>query len=182
MHYQELIWILDGDKSCVTLYQQTLGLQYQLRILHSLEDLITATENLPESMVTMPLLIADPETTQGALGEFIRRRNANGQSPRLPECFIITKIDELNLMRFYLKAGVRDYLFKPIRPNELVSKVERALQSINQSEIQILRNDLDGCEVKDLTFREHQLLTLFLSRSDCAVTRDELYDAIWSKV
>ena len=182
MQHLELIWILDGDKTCVTLYQQTLGLQYRLRIIETLEDLAVAIENLPRTVEAMPLLIADPDTTQGSLGEFFRRRQNSGQAVRLPECMIISKLDDLNLMRFYLKSGVRDYLLKPIRPNELVAKVEKALQAISQSEIQILRNDLDGQEVKDLTFREHQLLTLFLSRPDRAVKRDELYDAIWSKV
>ncbi len=180
---QELIWILDNDRTCSALYQQTLGLQYRLRILESLDELLEAmagqaTSNHRESW----LLIADPEHSRGSLNDFFKKGTSGGSPNRLPECLITSRVDDLNLMRFYLKAGARDYLLKPIRPNELVAKVERALHQINNREILILRNDLDGLEVSDLTFREHQLLTIFLSREDRSVKRDELYGAIWSKV
>jgi DNA-binding winged helix-turn-helix (wHTH) protein len=53
---------------------------------------------------------------------------------------------------------------------------------MNNREILILRNDLDGIQISDLTFREHQLLTIFISRPERRVGREELYGAIWSKV
>jgi DNA-binding response OmpR family regulator len=128
------------------------------------------------------LLIADPETTSGALAELFRNAKGPNAPFRIPDCLIVSRIDDLEIIRFFLKTGARDYILKPIRPNELIAKVERALQQISNREILILRNDLDGIQVSDLTFREHQLLTIFLSRDDRAVKRDDLYGAIWSKV
>lgn len=174
----DLIWLLDSDSACVALYQQTLGLQYQVRVFQSTDELL---EQLARSTDTEPrLLIADPEHAKGSLAELFKASREGGVA--LPDCMIVSRIDDLELMRFYLKTGARDYILKPLRPNELVAKVEKALLQISNREILILRNDLDGIQISDLTFREHQLLTIFLSRPDRSVTRDELYNAIWSKV
>lgn len=175
----DLIWILDNDPECVALYQQTLGLQYMVRAFESVDALIEGLVlNEPPR-----LLITDPQRTVGSFSEAFKRvRNASGSSLRLPEFMIVSDYDELDLMRFYLKAGARDYLLKPIRPNELVAKVERILLQISNREVLILRNELDGIQINDLTFREHQMLTIFLSRPNRAVPRDDLYNAIWNKV
>lgn len=179
----ELIWILDDDKDSVALYKQTLGLQYRLRILESFEQLQTELRAQPPTNGegSSWLLITDPENIKKPMKAFFSGA-ADSSGVRLPECMIVSNVDDLDLIRFYLKAGARDYLLKPIRPNELVAKVEKALQSINNREILILRNDLDGLQINNLTFKEHQLLTVFLSRDDRAVKRSDLYGAIWNKV
>jgi DNA-binding NarL/FixJ family response regulator len=191
----DLIWILDSDLQCLSLYQQTLGLQYSVRAFKSMKDFVEASHLNRD--VAPRLIIADPGTIDGSLSQFLSAQNnpsvsanasanANndtGDSDRFtPDVIVISAIDDLDLMRLYLKTGVRDYLLKPIRPNELVAKVERALTAANNREILILRNDLDGVQISDLTFREHQLLTLFLSRPNRRISRDDLYGAIWSKV
>ena len=177
---QDLIWILDSDSDSVELYQHTLGLQYQVRSFSEMNPLVEA---LTKAAVDEPrLLIIDPENTKVTTADFIGRTTASGGALKLPDYMIATRVDDLELMRFYLKTGARDYIFKPIRQNELVAKVERALHQISNREILILRNDLDGIQVPDLTFREHQILTIFLSRPDRAVKRDDLYAALWSKV
>jgi DNA-binding response OmpR family regulator len=178
---QDLIWILDSDANCISMYQQTLGLQYLVRPFSSVEAFMESLAKAGDE--TPRLLISDPETTTGSLVEsFKRAREVVGTKLRLPEYLIASRIDDLDLIRFYLKAGARDYILKPLRPSELVAKVEKALNHISNREILILRNDLDGIQIADLTFREHQLLTIFLSRPNRSVKRDELYGAIWSKV
>lgn len=178
---QNLIWILDNDPSYINLYQQTLGLQYEVHPLESvdqfMEQLALADGQFPR------ILIADPENTNGSLVDaFKKARESESKSLTLPEYLIASRIDDLDVIRFYLRAGARDYVLKPLRPNELVAKIERALHQISNREILILRNDLDGIQINDLTFREHQMLTIFLSRPNRSVKRDELYGAIWSKV
>ena len=177
----DLIWVLDNDQTCISMYQQTLGLQYIVRPFSSVD---TFMGSLAASGNETPrLLIADPENTTGSLVEaFQNSRQIAGKNFRLPDFMIVSRIEDLDLMRFYLKAGARDYIIKPLRPNELIAKVERTLNQMNNREILILRNDLDGIQISDLTFREHQLLTIFISRPERRVGREELYGAIWSKV
>lgn len=178
---QDLIWILDNDPACIALYQQTLGLQYRVRVFSVLDNFMEALTQAREGEPR--LLIADPENTKGSLADVFRSSRDNGGSGlTIPDSLIVSRVDDLELIRFYLKTGARDYILKPLRPNELVAKVEKALLQISNREILILRNDLDGIQVSDLTFREHQLLTIFLSHPERSVSRDELYNAIWSKV
>lgn len=179
---QDLIWILDADPSSVSMYNQTLGLQYNIR---SFDSLVGFTEALHQVGDLSPkLVLADPENIRGPLADFFKstKETASGSVRRMPDCLVVSRIDDLELMRLYLRIGVRDYILKPLRPNELVSKVEKALLQISNREILILRNDLDGIQISDLTFREHQLLTIFLSRPNRSVLREELYGAIWNNV
>jgi DNA-binding response OmpR family regulator len=178
---QDLIWILDSDPACVSLYQQTLGLQYLIQSFKSVDRFMNTLASIGNE--SPRLLIADPENTPGSLVDSLQKaREIESKSLKLPEFLIASRIDDLDIIRFYLKAGARDYILKPLRPNELVAKVEKSLHQISNREILILRNDLDGIQVTDLTFREHQMLTIFLSRTDRKVKRDELYAAIWGKV
>jgi DNA-binding response OmpR family regulator len=173
----ELIWILDGDRQSLELYRNTLGHQYPLRVFDSLSELTDAMHkpNTPAAQ----LLIADPEYADGTLHEAFGMGREGGISAQV---MIVSQLDDLELIRFYLKTGARDYLLKPLRANELIAKVERALAQSANREILILRNDLDGITVNDLTFREHQLLTVFLSRPNRTVARQDLHEAIWNKV
>jgi DNA-binding response OmpR family regulator len=176
----ELIWILDGDPKSLALYKSTLGNQYPLRVFDSLDEV---TDNmLVPNAVAPQLLIADPEFAEGTLHEAFGTGLNREAGTVSPQVIIVSQRDDLELIRFYLKTGARDYILKPLRTNELLAKVERALAYAANREILIMRNDLDGQTVNDLTFREHQLLTVFLSRPNRTVARQDLHEAIWSKV
>lgn len=171
------IWILESDSSCVALYHQTLGLQYPLQVYSSFEEFSAAYQDAPQGQPR--LLIAEPDETNGALANFFRGF-ANSQN-RFPETIIVSKQEDVDTIRFFLRVGVRDYILKPLRPNELVAKVERALLQINNRSILIFRNELDGHQVTNLTFREHQILTVLLNGPSKTVGRDALLDAVWNK-
>lgn len=172
------IWILETDPASLSLYRQTLGLQNPLDIFLSFEDFSKAYQAAPAGQPR--LLIADPELTNGALANFYRGF-MNGHDRHFPETIIVTNDDSIDSLRFYYRAGIRDYLLKPLRPNELVAKVERALMQINNRSILILKNDLDGQQVPNLTFKEHQILTVLLNKPSRTEQRDVLLEAIWNK-
>ena len=172
------IWVLDSDTECVNLYQQTLGLQYPLRVFANFDLFADAYKSAPDGQPR--LLIAEPEDAKSALANFFRGF-ANAKEMHYPETLIVSRNDEVDLIRFYLRVGVRDYIFKPIRPNELVAKVERALTQIDNRSVLIFKNDLDGHQLSDLTFREHQIMTVFLNASSRRIDRDTLIETVWAK-
>lgn len=177
----ELIWIIDSETASVELYKQTLGLQYGVQAFSSLDAFKKALAELNDSQPS--LILADPAKIEGSFADlFACDESTTNRLQTMPAFIIVSQIDDLDLMRFYLKIGARDYILKPVRPNELVAKVEKSLAHISNSEVRLLRNDLDGVPVGDLTFREHQMLTIFLSRLDRCVSREALFSAIWSKV
>lgn len=172
------IWILDSDPTCVSLYHQTLGLQYPLRIFASFEEFSRAYQLAPKGQPR--LLIAEPEDTSSALANFFRGF-ATSEDAHFPETLIVSHIDEIDLMRFYLRVGVRDYILKPIRPNELVAKVERTMMQINSRSVLIFKNNLDGHALTNLTFRENQIITVLLNQPSRTINRESLLETVWNK-
>jgi DNA-binding response OmpR family regulator len=89
-----------------------------------------------------------------------------------------------------LNLGADDYITKPFRIGELIARVKAFLRrnrshqtgvckfglcEVNLTSHRLLRN---GKEV-ETTPKEFRLLTYFLERQGCALTRDEILDAVW---
>ena len=90
-----------------------------------------------------------------------------------------------------LDLGADDYLVKPFGMMEMVSRVKAVLRRCapNRQSHQLTDGqvtvDLDGHTVTAagervvLTFKEFELLRLFLSHSGVAFTRDQLFNDVW---
>ena len=89
-----------------------------------------------------------------------------------------------------LDLGADDYLTKPFGVMELVSRVKAVLRRCRPVQQQVLRCGglavdtkehtvtADGVRV-ELTYKEFQLLRLFLSHVGTAFTRDQLMEQVW---
>ena len=89
-----------------------------------------------------------------------------------------------------LNLGADDYITKPFRRGELIARVNaflrraRPLQAatarFGEYDLRMAAHKLfrNGEEV-ELTAKEFRLLTYFVSRRGCALTRDEILDAVW---
>ena len=89
-----------------------------------------------------------------------------------------------------LDLGADDYLTKPFGVMELVSRVKAVLRRCRPVQQQVLRCGglavdtkehtvtADGVRV-ELTYKEFQLLRLFLSHMGTAFTRDQLMEQVW---
>jgi DNA-binding response OmpR family regulator len=175
----ELIWVLDSNSKCLELYREILGLQYVLVHFSNVDDVVGALR----AGESPSLMICDPLNCQGSFDRAcLLQAGIGSESWRMPECMIVSKCDDLEVIRFYFKVGIREFILKPIRSGELIAKVERVLQLISSREVLILPNSLDGITIQDLTFREHQIFTVFLTRPRRTVRRKELYDIIWGSV
>lgn len=173
------IWILDSDAACISLYHQTIGLQYPLKVFATFEDFAAAYRDAEPGHPR--LLIVEPEEARSAVSNFFSAFPNPQSASHFPQTLIVSRQDDIDLMRFYLRVGVRDYILKPIRPNELVAKIERALLQINNRSILIFRNELDGQQVSNLTFRENQILTVLLNKPSRSCGRDMMLESVWNK-
>ena len=89
-----------------------------------------------------------------------------------------------------LDLGADDYLTKPFGVMELVSRVKAVLRRCRPQPVAVLRCGglvvdeqehtvtADGVRVV-LTYKEYQLLRLFLSHPGTAFTRDQLMEQVW---
>lgn len=92
-----------------------------------------------------------------------------------------------------LDLGADDYLVKPFGMMEMVSRVKAVLRRCRPAPVQhILKSDgltvnLDEHSVTadservQLTYKEFELLRLFLSHPGVAFTRDQLFSEIWGE-
>ena len=92
-----------------------------------------------------------------------------------------------------LDLGADDYLVKPFGMMEMVSRVKAVLRRCRPAPVQhILKSDgltvnLDehtvtaDSERVQLTYKEFELLRLFLSHPGLAYTRDQLFAAVWGE-
>jgi len=105
--------------------------------------------------------------------------------------FLTAKSDDYSQIKG-LEAGGDFYIFKPIKPRLLISRIKAMLRSIKPiidvNSIQSLHGIImdpaqflfikDGKEIQ-LHKREFELLSYLLSRGDKLVTRDEIFANVW---
>ena len=121
--------------------------------------------------------------------ELLRRMKANAALREIPVIMATAKGAEYDKIQG-LDLGADDYLAKPFGVMELVSRVKAVLRRCRPQPAAVLRCGglvvdeqehtvtADGARVV-LTYKEYQLLRLFLSHPGTAFTRDQLMEQVW---
>ena len=121
--------------------------------------------------------------------ELLRRMKADTALREIPVIMATAKGAEYDKIQG-LDLGADDYLAKPFGVMELVSRVKAVLRRCRPQPAAVLRCGglvvdeqehsvtADGVRVV-LTYKEYQLLRLFLSHPGTALTRDQLMEQVW---
>ena len=121
--------------------------------------------------------------------ELLRRMKADAGLREIPVIMATAKGAEYDKIQG-LDLGADDYLAKPFGVMELVSRVKAVLRRCRPQPVAVLRCGglvvdeqehtvtADGARVV-LTYKEYQLLRLFLSHPGTAFTRDQLMEQVW---
>ena len=121
--------------------------------------------------------------------ELLRRMKADAALREIPVIMATAKGAEYDKIQG-LDLGADDYLAKPFGVMELVSRVKAVLRRCRPQPVAVLRCGglvvdeqehtvtADGVRVV-LTYKEYQLLRLFLSHPSTAFTRDQLMEQVW---
>lgn len=122
--------------------------------------------------------------------ELLQRMKASAELRTIPVVMATAKGAEYDRIRG-LDLGADYYLVKPFGVMELVSCVKAVLRRCQpEGDSSILRSGevsldtrahtvLSGGERVDLTYKEYELLRLFLSHPGTAYTRDRLMELVW---
>ena len=113
---------------------------------------------------------------------------ANAKELGVPVIFLTASSDEFSVVTG-LDMGADDYISKPFRPRELVSRIRSVLRRVSKRQSIITLGDLsvdtdkgtvtrDGKEVY-LSALEYKLLLVFLNNRGQVLTRDKLLEEIW---
>lgn len=122
--------------------------------------------------------------------ELLRRMKASAETREIPVIMATAKGAEYDKIQS-LDMGADDYLVKPFGVMEMVSRVKAVLRRCRPKQVEhLLKTDgltvnldehtvtVDGKRVP-LTYKEFELLRLFLSHPGMAFTRDQLFNEIW---
>ena len=121
--------------------------------------------------------------------ELLRRMRASTEYRDIPVVMATARGAEYDKV-LGLDLGADYYLAKPFGVMELISCVKAVLRRCRQEESRTLRAggvsidlaghtvDANGARV-ELTYKEYELLKLFMSHPGTAFTRDQLFNDIW---
>lgn len=113
---------------------------------------------------------------------------ANAKELGVPVIFLTASSDEFSVVTG-LDMGADDYISKPFRPRELVSRIRSVLRRAGKRQSTITLGDLsvdtdkgtvtrEGKEVY-LSALEYKLFLVFLNNRGQVLTRDKLLEEIW---
>ncbi len=171
------------------------------------EDDGDIVENLTEFLRTEGYLVKSADTQSGAMELLetepfdlilldVTLRQGNGYSIctavkavyDIPVIFLTALGDEFSVVTG-LDMGADDYICKPFRPRELVSRMKSVLRRAGKSQSVVLLGDVridtekglvtrSGQEIF-LTALEYRLLLVFINHRGMVLTRQLLLDEIW---
>lgn len=177
------ILIVEDDKSIVT--NLTEFLQKEGFSITSVDGQAKALALLEESAADFDLLLLDVSLADG---NGFAICSAVKSTTSLPVIFLTASGDEYSVVTG-LDLGADDYIAKPFRPRELVSRIHNILRRYGKSntvlEYKNLTVDVNrGAVSKDgqellLSALEYRLLLYFMNNKEIVLSRSRLLDALW---
>jgi len=187
------IAVVDDDLNIRQLVESYLQKENMETIgLGSAEEAWTLWENNPPDMWVLDIMLP-------GMDGYELCRKIRGAA-EVPIMMISARDDEVDKI-LGIELGGDDYMVKPFSPRELVARVKRQLQRMQNlrskeeehhdqdtyvalGELRLLLNDRRaiwrGTEI-DLTSKEFDLLKLFVVRPNRAFARDEILQLVWGE-
>ena len=174
-----------------------------LNIIESLKELLTAEgfevisanrqsqalDYIDEEKFDMILLdISLPDGSGYAICSAARANIATNRNKDVPIIFITAYDDEASVVTG-LDMGAEDYITKPFRPRELVSRIKNVLRRNDKTKSIIEIGDLKVDSLKGTIFKgdteiflsvlEYRMLLVFLNNKGVVLSRNKLLEEIW---
>ena len=181
-----LRYIVEDDKNIQEIESYALkGNGFDVRVFDNANDFYgVINEELPD------LLLLDIMLPQEDGLSILRKIRREKRTRELPVIMVTAKATEIDAVKG-LDLGADDYIAKPFGVLELTSRVKAILRrvkpAIDDTVLQY-KNVLMECdrrvvlvdgEIIDLTFKEYELLHLFLSNIGIVLTRDIIMASVW---
>ena len=182
-----MIYVLEDDESIRELIIYTLnGQNMQAQGFGAPSEFWTAVHEKTPSLVLLDIMLPEEDGFS-----ILQKLRATPTTKRLPVIMLTAKGSEYDIVRG-LDIGADDYIPKPFRMMELLSRIRALLRrsgadNDRQEEYRVgnlyvnpVRHivQVDGNEVV-LTLNEFELLSLLISRQGIVFTRAQLLDEIW---
>ena len=182
-----MIYVLEDDESIRELIIYTLnGQSMEARGFAAPSEFWAAMSEKTPSLVLLDIMLPEEDGFS-----ILQKLRAAPATKRLPIIMLTAKGSEYDIVRG-LDIGADDYIPKPFRMMELLSRIRALLRRsggdngkmeeyrVGNLYVNPIKHvvEVDGKEVI-LTLKEFELLSLLISRQGIVFTRAQLLDEIW---
>ena len=181
-----LIYVVEDDDNIREI--ETIALKnsnYLVKSFARATDFYRALNDILPDLVLMDVMLPDENGC-----DIVRRLRSQSATKRLPVIMVTAKTSEMDMVKG-LDDGADDYIKKPFSVLELLSRVKALLRRSTEETAQQLRVgdiQLDNArrivlaqgKSVELTYKEYELLKLFLSHPGTAFSREQLLHIVWN--
>ncbi len=181
-----LIYILEDDKNIQEIESYAIkGNGYDVRAFDDAEAFDRGMKEMKPDLLLLDVMLPGED----GLSVLKRLRSDNG-TKELPVILVTAKDSEIDTVRG-LDQGADDYITKPFGVMELMSRIKAIMRRIKPTSDDVvlkykniyLDQDRRLCLVDEenveLTFKEYELLRLFLSNLGIVLTRETIMENVW---
>ena len=181
-----LIYIVEDDQNIREIESFALrNSGYQIQDFSSAKEFYRAVKERKPDLAILDIMLPDEDGM-----EILQKLRRNPETKRMPIMMVTAKTTELDRVKG-LDMGADDYMSKPFGVMELISRVKALLRrSMGEAQEKLLmvgeimmddeRHQVfvegESCE---LTFKEYELLRLFMQNRGIVLSRDLIMDRIW---
>lgn len=181
-----MIYILEDDANIRQMEAYALEHSgYEVLQLEKSEELWQACRQKLPQMLVLDLMLPGDEDGLAVL----KRLRAAHETAKIPVIIVSAKDSELDLVKG-LDGGADDYITKPFGIMEFISRIKAVLRRIDETPSKkivfgdiVFDDEKKQVFVQDklcrLTFKEQELLKLFIQNPDIVFSREKIMDKIW---
>ena len=181
-----LIYIVEDDTNIREIESFALkNSGYQVEDFPNAKEFYCALKDKKPNLVLLDIMLPDEDGM-----EILLKLRKNPETKRLPVIMVTAKTTELDRVKG-LDSGADDYIIKPFGIMELISRVKAMLRrtmgevqekTLNVGEI-LMDDERHQVFVAgkpcELTYKEYELLRLFMQNRGIVLSRDVIMDRIW---
>ena len=181
-----MIWCVDDDNAIRDIEVYTLeSTGYKARGFADGGQLFEALKTERPKLIILDIMLPGDDGV-----EILKKLRSNSHTAKIPVIMATAKGSEIDKIHS-LDLGADDYLVKPFGVMEMVSRVKAVLrrcgENISPDELKVAGINLNSAtrtvlvdgEKISLTFKEFELLRLFMSNPGKAFSREKLLSSVW---
>ena len=181
-----VISIVEDDKYISVIESYALkNSGYQVESFENARTFWSRCQDRRPELILLDVMLPDSDGI-----EVLKKIRRNPDIRRVPVIMVTAKSSEIDKVKG-LDNGADDYITKPFGIMELISRVKALLRRMNQDEEEkqlTFQNIILDCEKRqvlldgqlcELTYKEFELLKLFLQNAGIVMTRENIMEKVW---
>ena len=181
------IYVVEDDNDILEI--ETFALKnsnYEVKGFTNAKDFYAAVEDKVPSLAVLDVMLPDEDGLQ-----IVQKLRHNPRAAHIPIIMVTARTTEIDKVKG-LDMGADDYLTKPFGVMELIARVRALLRRSSEGREEKKILSLDELSMDDekhavyvndktceLTFKEYELLKMFLDNVGIVLTRENIMNRIW---